>query len=1220
MPRSRGAALVLTVAGLGMSAAIGAALFMASSSARPVDDATVSVNDHETTNAGIPSTIEFNRDIRPILADYCFECHGFDEAARQAGLRLDHRDGALATLESGAVAIKPGDSKGSALLARVTSDDPNFHMPPPEMEKRLTALEVATLRAWIDMGAPWQDHWAFIAPERPRAPVVKQADWPRHEIDHFILARLEDEGLTPNDRATKEALIRRVSFDLTGLPPSLDEIDAFLADDDPNAFDRVVERLLDSPRYGEHQARYWLDAARFGDTHGLHLDNYRSIWRYRDWVINAFNANQPFDEFTVDQLAGDLRTDPTLDQLIATGFNRAHVTTNEGGAINAEYLMKYAVDRVETTSTVWMGLTAGCAACHDHKFDPLTQREFYELFAFFNNIEENAMDLNIATPVPVVVAPTPDDQATLESMQARIDSLETTFTAPDPAIDAAQSDWEAANHDRAARRWRTLDPITALSTEGATLTELDDHSILAEGYNPPTDRYLIVTETDATDITAVRVEALTHDSLPYHGPGRAYNANYVLSEFELLAISKADLTETQRVEFVAAYADHEQMNGPYLVDFTLDGVIDSTNGWAVDGESKRERRVAVFTPREPFGFEGGTELRFTLIHETGFPQHAIGRVRLSISEEDALHATLGPIHSGAWWTAGPFTAPDDSNAFDAAFDPERAFTQNGSVNLETTYHEGAVAWIERTGFADGVVNELEGEQCATYAYRVIESPDERTLALSLGSDDAIKVWLNGELVHENEVARPAAPGQDRITVELRPGENTILMKIVNYAGGYGFAFEAEKNEDGFDETLVTDLLVKPAHDRDEDERAALQAHYRRRHSPEMRALYEELESAREEAAGFESTLPRTLVMQERPADRMRPAFVLKRGQYDQPGDEVAPGTPAFLPPLKREGERATRLDFARWLVSGEHPLTARVIVNRVWQQYFGVGLVASSEDFGTRGRWPSHPELLDWLAVEFVESGWDLKALHRLIVSSATYQQSSTVSPRKLDRDPRNRLLSRGPRFRLDAEMIRDQALAVSGLLVERLGGPSVRPYQPSGLWEAVAYPDSDTRTFMPDEGEALYRRSLYTFWKRTAPPPNMAVFDAPTREACVVRRARTNTPLQALTLMNDPQFVEAAKALAQRIVTQSPDAVDERSELAFRLVTGRRPDDAERDAVLDLYESERARFAASPDDAAALLEVGSFAVDSALDPVELAAWTTVANVLLSLDETITKG
>ncbi|MBI4601572.1 MAG: PSD1 domain-containing protein [Planctomycetes bacterium] len=827
--------------------------------------------------------VDFNREVRPILAEKCLKCHGPDSKERKAGLRLDARDGALRPLKSGRTAIAPGKPAESELVRRVRSEDPSFRMPPPEAQKTLSEAEAATLERWIAEGAAYREHWAFVRPARPPLPAVGDAAgergaWPRNEIDLFILERLEAEGLAPSSEADPVTLVRRATLDSTGLPPSPEEVDAFLADPSPEAYERLVDRLLASPRHGERMAVEWLDAARFADTHGYHIDSGRDMTLWRDWVIGAFNRGMPFDRFTVEQVAGDLLPGASLESQIASGFHRNHMINFEGGAIPEEYLNAYIVDRVNTTGTVWLGMTVGCGQCHDHKYDPLTQREFYGLYAFFHNVPENGLDGQKGNAAPVIQAPSPEQREAIARLDREVAEAAARLEAALPEIDAAQARWEA------------------------------------------------------------------------------------------------------------------------------------------------EARAAAST--------------------------------------------------------------------------------------------GAAS--------------------------------------------------------------------------------SLLEKV------------------------LAALRAEPAK-RSDDERKEIARHFRANHSPAYAELDGRLAALRKERAEVEKRVPTAMVMRE--MEKPRDTFLLVRGQYDKRGEKVPAGVPAFLHPLP-EGAPASRLGLARWLVSPENPLTARVVANRYWQMYFGTGLVRTSEDFGTRGEPPSHPELLDWLATR-LQDGWDVKALQRLILLSATYRQSSAAGRAVIERDPENRLLARGPRIRLQAEVIRDQALAASGLIDSRIGGHSVSPYQPPGLWEELAYREDGAnwtaQTYVQSHGADLYRRTLYTFWKRTSPPPTLVTFDAPDRETCTVRRPRTNTPLQALILMNDPTYVEASRVLAERLFAEAGAEPVGRIALAYRLVLARLPSEAEVRVLSGLLEAELAAYRADPQAALKLLSVGEAPRDERLDPAELAAWTMVASAILNLDEAVTK-
>lgn len=1156
--------------------------------------------------------VDYSRQIRPILSDVCYKCHGPDEETRQTSFRLDVKDSALGEADSGGKVIIPGDCSESVLIQRITSDDPSLRMPPADSGKNLTPEQIELLKRWVAEGAAWKEHWAFIKPERPQLPAVAHKAWPRNPIDYFVLAQLEQAGMTPEKKADKETLIRRVTFDLTGLPPTPAEIDAFLADDSPDAYERLVDRLLESPYYGEQQTRYWLDAARYGDTHGLHLDNERSIWPYRDWLIESFNRNQPFDQFTVEQLAGDLLPKPTQDQLIATGFNRCNVSTSEGGSIDDEYIVRYAVDRVETTSTVFMGLTVGCAVCHDHKFDPIAQREFYGLYAFFNSQTEKAMDGNALLPPPSIKTPDERAAARLQEFDQQIASLNERLDAPLPEVDAAQETWQTQLATSAAAQWITAEPVAATSTGGSTLQKQEDGSILATGKNPDKDTYELILPAAESPITAIRLEALLDKSLNKLGPGRADNGNFVLSELEVAILSPSNVSEAadpmeSSVSLVSAAADFSQADGGYLIEKAIDGVFDQgTNGWAVAGHERHEARSAIFVPSAPIQLEPSQQLRIRLRHESQFTKHAIGRFRLSLSTAPEF----GTAKASPWNMLGPILAGSDAEAYQTVYAPEQGVDLKAEVNGQT--------WAERTDFVDGQVHYLSGELAATYLFRTIDTPSPRKLTLALGSDDGIKVWVNGMLVHENFIKRSAGPDQDKIVINLREGRNEVLLKIVNFGGGYGFYYKPEREIIGEESLVLGPILSTPAEKRAPAQVKQLRDYYRQNYSPEWSALQSQLTQLKTSRQEFFAKVPSSMVMQE--MEEPRVAHILNRGQYDQPGAEVKRGTPAVLPPLTPAHETPDRLDLARWLVDPNHPLTARVTVNRFWQNYFGTGIVKTAEDFGSQGEWPSHPELLDWLATEFLSSGWDVKHMQRLIVTSAAYRQASLVAPEKLAADPQNRLISRGPRFRLDAEAIRDTALAASGLLVRRLGGASVKPYQPAGIWEAVGYTDSNTARFQRDTGLDLYRRSMYTFWKRTAPPPSMLSFDAPSRESCTVRRSRTNTPLQALCLLNDEQFVEAARKFAERIMHEGGEAPEARIDFAFRVVTGRHPAADELAILKNAFAENLAHFQENRAAAGELLQVGESPHDTEVDQAELASWTMVANILLNLNETITKG
>jgi hypothetical protein len=1011
--------------------------------------------------------VSFARGVRPLLADNCFACHGPDDQKRKAGLRLDTRDGAFAKLKSGGRAIVPGDPDESDLIFRIETDQAELHMPPPNSGRQLTAEQTAVLRRWVEQGAAWSTHWAFEAPRRPALPALKQKGWPVTEVDRFILARLEAEGLAPEPEAPKTTLIRRITLDLTGLPPALKEIDSFLADRSPEAYETVVNRLLESPRYGEHMARFWLDAARYGDTHGLHLDNYREIWPYRDWVVRAFNQNLRFDRFVIEQLAGDLLPDPTLDQKVATGFNRCQVSTNEGGSIEEEVYVRNIVDQVDTNGTVFLGLSTGCARCHDHKYDPIRMKDYYQLFAFFNNIDGPPMDGNSAKWAPIVPVPTAAQREALKASDREISALKQQIAA-----EAAKA---AASYDPKA------DPMESEVAERADFVWIDD--ALPPGATPQGD--------GPWQFGGKPDQPVSSRQLSLRQKAKGVAQRFFDNASQKLKVGEGDT--------LFAYVYINPLDAPREVMFQWH----TQAGWT--------HRAYWGQNVIPFGKDATPErLRIGDLPPTGkWVRLEVPVARLAISP--------GTLIDG--W----------------------AFTQHG----------GTVYW-DRAGIETW-------------------TPQAGQLYDTLAS------WIRAQRAG----AEARLPANLKSLIALETSRRT----------------EAQTKE-------LRDYFV--AH-----------AYTKVREVPEP--LRAQLDSAQRKRAQIEEQAPTTLVFRERSGEP-RPAYMLKRGEYDQKGDKVGRGVPAFLPPLP-PGAPVNRLGLARWLVAPNHPLVARVAVNRFWLQVFGTGIVKTAEDFGAQGEPPSHPELLDWLAVQFREDGWDIKRFMKRLVMSAAYRQSSKVTPEKLAKDPANRLLSRGPRYRLDAETLRDQALCASGLLVEHVGGPSVKPPQPAGLWEAVGYTDSNTAHFKPDTGaEKVLRRSLYTFWKRTAPPPQMTTFDAPSRESCLVRRERTNTPLQALLLLNEPQYVEASRALAERTLREAGPTAEKRLDYLFRLVTARCPDGSELAELASALKDLTAHYQSHPDAARSVIQIGETRPDGHYQPTELAPWTMISNIVLNLDEVISKG
>jgi hypothetical protein len=986
-------------------------------------------------------TVDFNRDIRPILSDRCYTCHGPDKAERKAELRLDLAGDATRDRD-GHAAIVPGNSDESELIFRVEADDETVQMPPPDSGKpRLTDAQIATLRLWIEQGAEYLPHWAYIPPIRPQTLPVELAGFVRNPVDRFILARLQAEGFGPAPEADRVALIRRLSFDLTGLPPTPEEVDRFIHDSSPSAYESLVERLLDSPHYGERMALPWIDVVRFADTAGYHSDNPVNVWPYRDYVIRAFNANKSFDRFTVEQIAGDLLPDGGVEAKIASAYNRLLQTTEEGGAQAKEYTAKYAADRVRNLSSTWLGATMGCAECHDHKFDPISQRDFYALAAFFADIKETAVGKR-QPGMPVL-----DERqaAKLKQLDDAIAVLDRTLRAGTPESIAARAAWES-QADRDVE-WVVLDPDSVRVFGESTLHEGADGVLTSTGKVSDRELYSVTARTALKGITGFRLEVLTDDTLPQGGPGTAPDGNFILSTFRVTTGPKAE------VRLARAVADFAQQGFP--AGEALDG--DNATGWAV-GPAVGASHVAIFQAAEPIGAEAGTELNVILEFRSHYPQHNMGRFRLSAT------ATADP----------------------------------------------AARWL----------------------------PDDVRAALAV-----------------------------------------------------------------------------PAAERNGHQRQVIDAYYAAI-APELALIRQQIAALYRRKEALLRSVPACLVSE---SGRPRTVRVLPRGNWmDDSGEVVTPAVPQFLLPLETGDRRPTRLDLARWIVSRDNPLTARVFVNRLWSQYFGRGLSRVLDDLGAQGEPPTHPELLDWLAAEFMESGWDVKHIVRLLVTSGTYRQDSRPRPDLAERDPENRLVGRQVSLRLDAELVRDNALAVAGLLSPRVGGPSVFPYQPAGYWDALNFPK---RVYQADHGERQYRRGLYVHRQRTFPHPSLLAFDASSREECTVERVRSNIPQQALTLLNDPTYVEAARAFAERIIREGGDDFNDRLDWAYARALARRPQSDEAGVLAGLYAKHSAQFAEDRDGAQVrlFLGVGEHPQPEDIDPAELAAWTSVARAILNLHETMTR-
>jgi hypothetical protein len=1041
------------------------------------------------------AAVDFQRQIRPILSDNCFHCHGPDKGTRMAGLRLDTHEGLIEQRKNG-VPVVPGKSEESLIVKRVYADKPSMIMPPAYSHKTLTTEQKETIRRWIEQGAEWKEQWALVAPVRSSLPEVKAVDWARNPIDRFILAKLEANGLQPAPQADRRTLIRRLSLDLTGLPPEPAEVEAFASDASPEAYERLVNRLLASPHYGEHRARYWLDAARYADTHGIHIDNFREMWPYRDWVINAFNRNLPFDRFTIEQLAGDLLPNASLEQKIASGFHRCNVTTNEGGVIPEEYAAVYAKDRVDTTGTVWLGLTVGCATCHDHKFDPISQKDYYSLAAFFRNTTQNPLDGNIPDTPPMIVVPRPEDRDRWEQLDAKRMSLKKHFEVAAAERNAAFEAWL-----RSPARLAVQAPYS-YSSKVFEIAVNRNPTVLRKGQRTPIAL--------PPDVTIAEGPQGSGQALLFGEKGYVKLPN--LPEIDAgkpFTISTWVYLPKKQSYVIASQFEPEPKEKPK-------DARDRRRGWSIEISGQ------------------GPSIKLA------------GAKGKYISTRPGPDYKLQPAN---WY--------------------HLVFTNDGSR--------------DRSGLSLFVNGKFVPSRGTGEDLEPLESSAATGSPLRLGNDKK-RFFEKGAIAEFRVLDRRV----DEQQAELLSVWSTIAAT----------------------RTRTNSKLTDP-------EREALKIYYLYRRDPATREIMARWRAIDAERYSIRRRSAVTLVMQER-ADSKPLAHILYRGQYDQQREEVQPNVPAVLPAMLTSAPR-NRLGLATWLMDPANPLTARVTVNRFWQEIYGTGIVKTTEDFGSQGEAPSHPELLDWMAVEFRESGWDVKKLLKLIVASATYRQSFSTTAEKLRKDPENRLLSRGPRFRMDAEMVRDYALAASGLLVPAIGGPSVKPYQPAGIWETVAMEESNTRFYKPDHGDKLYRRSMYTFWKRSAPPGSMDIFNAPTHEVCTVRRERTNTPLQALVTMNDPQFVEAARTLAQRAILKAKTDLDRQINFMASRLLARSFDDKEREIVKRSYRDYLSHYDAHPTDAAKLLNSGESKADQRIPKPELAALTMVANELMNLDEVLNK-
>ena len=1165
------------------------------------------------------ATVRYARDVRPILSDRCFACHGPDEPARQAGLRLDERASATATRKGGA-AIVPGDPASSQVVKRIRTTDRDDLMPPPESHKgALTDAECRVIERWIEQGAAYEAHWAFIAPERPEPPRPSDGAWARNDIDRFILASLERAGAKPSPEADLATLLRRVTLDLTGLPPTPEEAAAFLADRSPDAYEKVVDRLLTQDpwrtRTAERLCAPWLDAARYADTGGIHQDNGRQMWLWRDWVLHAYRDNMPFDRFITEQLAGDLIPGATTEQRIASGFNRNHVVTDEGGAIPEEYLVEYAVDRASTTASVLLGLTMGCARCHDHKYDPVTMTDFYGFYAFFNSIDEPGLysqtqDANRAYE-PFISVPTADQRERLGEIERAIAAIEAAQKVFTPEDATRRDRYLAHAASDMGVTWLDTRVEAATSQGGAAFIPQPDGSMLATGPNPDTDvhEFTLATSAGSPPPRLLMLEALEDASNGGGRLGRGPNGNAVLTGIDLAWAPASNPADVRTVETQWIWADHAQANGDFHVTTALLDSAGKERGWAVDGHRVAGPRTLLLLASAPMGDGSPVRITVSLKYRSVYAQHALGRVRLSLAT--CGEARSLPVTSGPWRIVGPFAAKDRDTVFDETFGPE-SLTR---LDPDATVGDAKLAWRFDESYRDGAIVQTGAGLNVSYAARSVFTASGATMDLSLGSDDGFRLFVGGKEVASRKIERGAAPDQDKVRVELPPGESVMVFKIVNTGGEGAFYHVATPAEPLMPDALVPAIL--PERSRRPDDTSRLEAAWAAAFSPAHRERREQIDALETERKAIDARTPKTMVMKE--LDTPRETFVLARGQYDHPDRSrpVQRSVPVALGSLSSDAPR-NRLGLAQWLFSPDNPLTARVAVNRLWELIFGHGIVRTSEDFGLQGEWPTHPELLDWLAVDFREHGWDMRRTLRMIVTSSTYRQSSKVRTDLAETDPDNRLLASYPRRRLSAEQIRDGALAMSGLLVERLGGPSVKPAQPEGLWQEVAMLSSNTREYRQGPDEENRRRSIYTYWKRASPPPSMLTFDAPTRESCTIRRASTNTPLQALVLWNDPLYVRVARELARRTLAEHADD-QARAASLFQRCTGERPDEHAASLLRDAVADFRARFLARADDARALATgEGEPPADDAR-AAELAAWTMAASSLLNLHQTVTQ-
>lgn len=1135
----------------------------------------------ERSSAADPA-VDFGRQIRPLLSRNCFACHGPDEEHREAGLRLDVREIAISKLDSGHAAIVPGKPDASELMRRITSTDPDVRMPPPNSGHDLTAAEIDLIQRWIADGAPFSLHWSFLKPTRP---AVLPEGAP-HPLDALVRREMSQHGLVPSSEADRATLLRRVSLDLRGLPPTPDELDEFLADASPDAYERLLDRLFADPSFGERWARMWLDLARYADSAGYGSDPLRlNMWRYRDWVIDAFNRNVSYEQFTLDQLAGDLLPEATVAQKMATAFHRNTMTNTEGGTDDEEFRTYAVWDRTDTTIQAWMGLTMGCAKCHNHKYDPITQQEYYRVFAILNQTADR--DLPGEDPV----MPAPDEEYVRKStaIETQIAAVKKQLDADTPELLAELAAWEKSL--AATGAWSIVEPKAVSAAHGTELKVQADQSILAAGPRPDKETYQVQFTVPASGISAIRLETIPDASLPSGGAGRSDNGNFVLSGLSATVKPANETSPALQGRFVRIErAGAGQFIHLAEVEVFADGKNIARAGKAsqstTDYGGEASRAIDGNTNGE---YYAGNSVTHTAAQENPWWEvdlaHAVSIERMVI-----------------WNRTDGGTGARMTNLKVAILDADRkplwdqllAEPPNPSKELSPSQERslkfgGAYADFSQPEF--GVELALDPPKKPNFGWAVgpkLTEPHHAVFVLSEPLKSETPLLVTVRLVHESSQAQGL--GRWRISAT---NDAQVARRI-------GVPFDVLQSLDTLADsrTAAQTLQIKS---------------YYKSIAPSLKGLRDQL-AALEKSRPAMPTVP---VLQELAGDQRRKTTIFLRGNYLTKGPEVEPGFPAAFQTAKPPASAPTRLDLARWLVDPENPLTARVAANRFWAQLFGAGLVTTEEDFGAQGELPSHPELLDWLAVEFRHRDWDVKQFLRTVVTSATYRQTAKVTPDVAAKDPRNRWLSRGPRFRLEAELVRDQALAISGLLARKVGGPSVYPYQPAGMWQAAF---NGQRSWTESPGEDKFRRGLYTFWRRTSPYPSMATFDAPSRETCSVRRIRTNTPLQAFVTMNDPAYVEISQAFARRVISEGGATPDEKAAYALKLALSRVPDAEQIAEVVRLYQSELEHYRAHPQEATDLATKPIGGLPPGLDAAEAAAWTVVANTLLNLDSVLMRG